>query len=57
MCIYIWMVGIQLFTENSIPLTTNYMYLSIDTDMDTDIRFQIQNQIPTSLQNPAAFNT
>lgn len=41
------------FTERSIPLTTNDMYLSIDTDMNTEIRVQIQNQIPTSLQNPA----
>lgn len=41
------------FTERSIPLTTNDMYLSIDTDMDIEIRVQIQNQIPTSLQNPA----
>lgn len=41
------------FTESSIPLTKNYMYLSIDKDMGIDIRFQIQNQIPTSLQKPA----
>lgn len=41
------------FTERSIPLTTNYMHLSIDIDMDIDIRFQIQNQILTSLQTPA----
>lgn len=41
------------FTERSIHLTTNYMYLSKDTDMNIEIRFQIQNQIPTSLQNPA----
>lgn len=41
------------FTDSSICLTTNYMYLSINIDMDIDIRFQIQNQILTSLQTPA----
>lgn len=29
------------------------MYLSIDTEIYIDVRFQTQNQIPISLQNPA----
>lgn len=45
------LLHIHTLIDSSILLTTNYMYVSIDTYMHIDMG--LQTQIPQSLQKPS----